>query len=361
MMRGHETIDASLLAYLRDALDAPGLAFASPPERFTAGVENRVYGLQLSGAAPDLSGSLVLRLYGLGSEGARARLEATVQASVSQQGFPAPRPLHVCEDTAVLGAPFMIMERLPGQILLEPIANVQAGLWAPLRNWRGLLFRMPVIVADLMAWLHRLDPNLLRRALTDAGIGPDLLSVGEHLRAIRERVAAGGLRGYDEALDWLDARRPPEPDQLAICHGDLWFGNVLVEGGRVSGVIDWSSISVLIADPAYDVGTTSVMLAAGMADVSGVLRAIAGRFQRGMSDRFLNRYGRQRFINDDAVAYYQLVRCVDFLSYVACRRRDATLRARPDRDLLDVPGSAEGLEALFNRRTGLRMEMPPRP
>jgi aminoglycoside phosphotransferase (APT) family kinase protein len=360
MTRDHETIDASLLAYLRDALDAPGLAFASPPKRFTAGVENRVYSLQLTGAAPALSAPLVLRLYGVGSERSRARLEAAVQASVAQQGFPVARPLHVCEDDAVLGAPFMIMERLPGQILLEPIASVRAGFWAPLRNWRGLLFQMPVVLADLMAWLHRLEPEPLRGALTDAGIDPQVLSAGEHLRAIRDRVAAGGLRGYNEALDWLDARRPPEPERLAICHGDFWFGNVLMQGGSVSGVLDWSSISVLIADPAYDVGITSVMLAAGMADLPGALRAIAARFQRGMSRRFLKRYRLQRPVTDDAVRYYQLVRAVDFLSYVAWRRLDPTLRARQERDLLDVPGSTEGLEAFFANTTGLRLPMPPR-
>jgi aminoglycoside phosphotransferase (APT) family kinase protein len=176
---GDSVVDASgsdmsacLLAYLQRALGTPGLGYASRPERFTAGVENRVYGLQLSGATPPFDGALVLRLYGSGSEGVRARLEATIQAEVCKQGFPAPRPMHVCEDEAVLGAPFFIMEHLPGHIMLEPIANVGAGLAAPLLNWRGLLRRMPGVIADLMASLHDLDPEPVRQALTAAGIDP---------------------------------------------------------------------------------------------------------------------------------------------------------------------------------------------
>lgn len=37
-----------------------------------------------------------------------------------------------------------------------------------------------------------------------------------------------------------------------VVHGDLWFGNVLVEGGRVSGVVDWESADVT-GDPLRDV------------------------------------------------------------------------------------------------------------
>ncbi len=180
------------------------------------------------------------------------------------------------------------------------------------------------------------------------------------MHRIEDRVAAAGLTGFQEAVALLRHRPPPEPDRLAVCHGDFWFGNVLEQGGQVTGVIDWSGISVLIADPAYDIGTTSVMLAAGMADLPSALRAISSWFQRGMSNRFLKLYRRRRPIDMDAVRYYQLVRCVDFLSYVAWRRLDPTLRTREGRDLLDIAGSTEGLEALFAKRTGLRLPMPRR-
>jgi hypothetical protein len=62
----------------------------------------------------------------------------------------------------------------------------------------------------------------------------------------------------------------------------------------------------------------------------------------------------------DAVRYYQLVRCLDFLSFVAWRRLEPSLRAREERDMLDVAGSTEGLEVFFRKRTGIALPMPPR-
>src|ERR1700674_1215772 len=125
-----------LLAYLRVRMKAPELGYSSFPERFTAGVENRVYGLRLAGAPPDVDASLVLRLYAAGTEPQHAHLDAAVQRAASAQGCPAPRVVDVCEDPSVLGAPFILMERLAGRIMLEPMAQVGAGLLAPIRNLR---------------------------------------------------------------------------------------------------------------------------------------------------------------------------------------------------------------------------------
>jgi aminoglycoside phosphotransferase (APT) family kinase protein len=349
-----------LLAYLRTQMKARALAYGSRPERFSAGVENRVYGFRLAGAPPDIDAPLVLRLYANGTEPSRARLEAAVHRAASVQGFPAPRPVHVCEDATVLGAPFILMERLPGRIMLEPIAQVGAGMLAPIRNWRGLLVRMPAVIAELMASLHQLDPTVLERELADAGLDPRELSVEAHLRSIEDRIEGADLTGFTAGMTWLMDHPPPKPPRLAICHGDLWFGNVMEDGRRITGLIDWSAISVLLADPAYDVGTTSVMLAAGMADLPWALRLISGWFQRGMSNRFLKQYRQRGAVDMDAVRYYQLVRCLGFLSYVAWRRLDPSLRAREARDMLDVAGSTEGLEAFFRKRTGIALPMPPR-
>lgn len=42
----------------------------------------------------------------------------------------------------------------------------------------------------------------------------------------------------------------PQPEPKAVCHGDLHFRHILVDGGRVSGVIDW--IDLCRGDPALD-------------------------------------------------------------------------------------------------------------
>jgi aminoglycoside phosphotransferase (APT) family kinase protein len=57
--------------------------------------------------------------------------------------------------------------------------------------------------------------------------------------------APGRVRGLIE-----DARSLPPPEPKAICHGDFHFRHVLLEDGRMSGVIDW--IDLCRGEPALD-------------------------------------------------------------------------------------------------------------
>jgi aminoglycoside phosphotransferase (APT) family kinase protein len=56
----------------------------------------------------------------------------------------------------------------------------------------------------------------------------------------------------DDALDL------PAPEPTAVCHGDLHFRHVLVDDGRVSGLIDW--IDLCRGDPALDLQLVWSML-----------------------------------------------------------------------------------------------------
>lgn len=52
----------------------------------------------------------------------------------------------------------------------------------------------------------------------------------------------------DDVLD--SAKVLPQPEPSAVCHGDLHFRHVLVDDGRLSGLIDW--IDLCRGDPALD-------------------------------------------------------------------------------------------------------------
>ena len=58
-------------------------------------------------------------------------------------------------------------------------------------------------------------------------------------------------------IDWLLENRPPEPERLAVCHGDFHPLNILVQDGIVTGVLDWPGF--IIADPALDIANTIVL------------------------------------------------------------------------------------------------------
>jgi len=99
------------------------------------------------------------------------------------------------------------------------------GLWradgaAPSRTWAGALLAAPD-PQRMPGWRQRLDASPEEAGLFDAGL---------------ER-----LHGLASSL----------PDVQRIVHGDLLNRNVLTEGDRISGVIDWGN--ALLGDPLYDI------------------------------------------------------------------------------------------------------------
>jgi hypothetical protein len=55
--------DNALLAYLREALHCPQLAFRTAPRAITGGYDTRIFGFELDAAPPPLSGRLVIRIF----------------------------------------------------------------------------------------------------------------------------------------------------------------------------------------------------------------------------------------------------------------------------------------------------------
>jgi aminoglycoside phosphotransferase (APT) family kinase protein len=114
--------------------------------------------------------------------------------------------------------------------------------------------------------LYRLGDGMVVRlpriGRADGGIDKDLvwlplLSRGAPLAAQDEaaRVALGELRGMIDtdaaSAAWEDAlQTPPWPGAPVWIHGDLLAGNLLVQDGRLTGVIDRGCVGV--GDPACD-------------------------------------------------------------------------------------------------------------
>ena len=108
------------------------------------------------------------------------------------------------------------------------------------------LFRQLVdTTASAQAWLHELDAAPLVEDLADLPTGVERWF---------ERLAA--FEGLADGLDWLVSRRPPDVARSVVCHGDLHPGNILTDGNRLTGVLDYTVVT--IAEPALDVGYTAM-------------------------------------------------------------------------------------------------------
>jgi aminoglycoside phosphotransferase (APT) family kinase protein len=90
-----------------------------------------------------------------------------------------------------------------------------------------------------------------------------------------ERIAGTKLAERDELVDIafaiLRERFPGEPPRIVLCHGDYGEGNFLVEGGRVSGLLDWEFAHV--GDPHDDLAWLTVRAALFGRSLPGFARA----------------------------------------------------------------------------------------
>ena len=161
--------------------------------------------------------------------------------------FPAaPRPFLYCEDPAVIGAPFYVMERRRGLVVRreEPA------------EWRGdpaIRRRASQALIDVMVDLHAVD----WRAIGLGELGRPDGFVARQVKGWAERWERAKDREIAALTDvarWL-AERVPVPTGATLVHGDLKLDNVMLDPAdpaRVLAVLDWEMCTT--GDPLVDLG-----------------------------------------------------------------------------------------------------------
>jgi aminoglycoside phosphotransferase (APT) family kinase protein len=338
-------IDDALLAYLRTSLSNEAIAFARPPERLTAGFEALTYAFEPSGAPLEYTRSLILRLFQDRHPNGHAAFEAAVQNVAAAQGFPTARVLLVGNQRDTLGGEFIIMEKLLGVPMLELLRNPINGR------------RLAPMLADLHAQLHALDPTPLRNALADQD-ALSLMSVDGALEALGARVDYAGLDGSGDGLEWLRANKPASTAPDVICHGDFHANNILVDGERVSGVIDWSIAKIAPAE--YDVGSTLMIMKLGPRDVPGWLDPIIGLMTRNLARRYYATYRKLRTVDDAAARYYEALRCLQSLVWAGEHRVAVARGDDPGPNPWSAPRESNRLISHFRSISGVTISLPDR-
>ncbi|MBM2622532.1 phosphotransferase family protein [Actinoplanes sp. LDG1-06] len=168
--------------------------------------------------------------------------EHRVLEALAKAGFPAPRPVLLCTDTDVIGAPFYLMEHVDGKIYRD-IADL-----------RGLgpeaMRRLVLSLVDTLADLHSLDPAAIGLADFGRPEGFNQRQVSrwkKQLDASRSREVAG--------IEELHARLAvdiPAGGPGTVVHGDFRLDNVLIgDELQVNAVLDWEMST--LGDPLSDV------------------------------------------------------------------------------------------------------------
>jgi aminoglycoside phosphotransferase (APT) family kinase protein len=231
-----------LEAYLREHL--PNYSGSIGVQQFPRGFSNLTYLLRVG------ERELVLRRPPFGANirgGHDMQREYRILGGLITTYPKVPRPLLYCDDAAVLGTPFYVMERVQGVILR---AKVPRGLDLGADQMR----RTCLSLIDTLVELHRFDYHAA--GLSDLG-KPDGYTARQ-VRGWTERYAnarTDEIDAMEQAAAWLAANIPPTSD-AALIHNDYKYDNVVLDHqdlSRILAVLDWEMAT--LGDPLTDVGT----------------------------------------------------------------------------------------------------------
>ncbi|MFJ5270241.1 phosphotransferase family protein [Streptomyces sp. NPDC088358] len=214
--------------------------------------------------------------------------EHRVISALHPTAVPVPRPVLLCEDAEVLGAPFYVMEFVDG----TPYRTAeQLAPLGPQRTRDAVLGLVDTLVA-----LHAVDPAEV--GLADFGrpegfLDRQLRRWGKQLDASRNRE----LAGIDELQAALGRALPHSPAPTVV-HGDYRLDNVLIgEDDRIKAILDWEMST--LGDPLTDLGLlvmysaplelpdspiSTTASAAGHPDPAEIVERYAARSGRDASD-----------------------------------------------------------------------------
>ena len=336
----HAPLADRFLDHLRLNLAAPALRYVQPLAAIRGGHDTQIFSFRLAGAPRGWEGPLVLRVLGGQHDPRRALRERAAQNAVADLGYPAPRVLEASADPAPLGSGFLVMERAAGRPMLDerPIGVARA-------------------LADVQARLHALDAEPFLIAMDSAG-GRGPSTFDGLLAQMAERVARRPHDGLRPAMDWLLAHRPATAARPTICHGDLHPQNVLMSGNAVTAVLDWPN--AVVADPAYDVAATRVILAfvpMALLSIPAPLRGLAHVARMVMVARYTRAMRLRQPSEPRAREYYEAAACMRQLVRVWGARLVAA-ETRAPLETLDASSFGDRLGAHFARLTGVRPSLP---
>jgi aminoglycoside phosphotransferase (APT) family kinase protein len=154
-----------------------------------------------------------------------------------------------CTGDEVIGAPFYVMEYVPG-VVLRTRADTKALTEAQAADLSRRL-------AEMLAAIHGVDVNQV--GLGDLGRGAGYLRRQlDRWQRQWELSATQDRPGYAELVERLTAALPAE-GQTTLVHGDYRLDNVLVTldpQPRITAVVDWEMAT--LGDPLADLGLTLV-------------------------------------------------------------------------------------------------------
>jgi aminoglycoside phosphotransferase (APT) family kinase protein len=239
-----EDLKIKIVPFLEDklALNTKSMRIS----QFKGGYSNLTYLIKVD------EKELVLRRPPLGKKISKAHdmiREFKVLEALQKAGYKKiPKPVLSCEDDAVIGSPFFIMEKVNGLILRN---QIPAGM-----NLSSSFFNsLSKNSIDALLELHQLE-------LEDSG----LLNLGKPEGYVERQVSGWSERYFkaktdeisamEQTIQWLKSKLPKSND-VSFLHNDFKYDNIVLEdesNPEIKAILDWEMATV--GDPLMDLGTS---------------------------------------------------------------------------------------------------------
>src|SRR6266550_4407192 len=245
-LRAGEELDlAALGCYLREHLISQSADTKIEIAQFPGGHSNLTYRVRYGEQA------FVLRRPPIGPVAPTAHdmpREYKLLAVINPHFPLAPKPILLCEDPAIIGAPFYLMQRRRGIIVRFKVPE-QIGENLELRR------QLSETVVDTLAALHAVDiqaTGIVKIGKPEGFVARQIHGWAERWR----RAKTGELAEMDQVIGWLEERIPEKTTHDAtIVHNDFKLDNIMLDledPARVVALLDWEMCT--IGDPLIDVG-----------------------------------------------------------------------------------------------------------
>ena len=196
--------------------------------------------------------SLILRLYPGTDAHAKSQREFAGLQVLHQLGYPVPRVFRLERENSPFGKPFILMEKIEGEILWYRLDQSSPEQKAALLDQFCALF-VQLHQLDWQPFIHRVNPPNQPEPYQ---------YVNQFLKMINDATRQfPDLQSFIPVLEWLRERRDKVPcARPAPVHWDFHPGNVILRPDGKMTVIDWTQIQV--SDPRFDLGWTLLLVGA---------------------------------------------------------------------------------------------------
>ena len=243
--------------------------------------------------------------------------EYRVMTALARSDVPVPRTWCLCEDAAIIGTPFFVMDYVEGRVFWDPslpglASKERRSMWLEINRVIAALHRVDYRAVGLETYGR--PGNYIRRQIERWS--------KQYRSSETEPIAA-----MDRLIAWLPDNVPPD-EETSIVHGDYRIDNLIFHPTepRVLAVLDWelSTLGHPLADFAYHLMAWRL----GPGQFRGMngmdLGALGIPDEREYVELYCQRTHRAGIANIDFYLAYNMFRLAAILQGIAKRAIDGT-------------------------------------